>query len=611
MVMSCCECFAQISESKSREILDFASSMEHIGFADVPSFSPDDRDIAFISDLTGSRQVWTIPVEGGYPRLVTIGDDSVPFAQWSPSDKSILAFATWPDGGTDYQLYTVHPDGSCLKRVSAGPGTKTFLNGWTADGKQMIIASNMRNHTGEEPYLLDPQTGKSKLLLETDSRITLDDVSSDRKFALIARSTGLQAQVPFILDLATHREIPLIAGGGAEHFYGKFGPDSRTVYCITRAGRERDVFARFKLDDGGHPGPLEVLSERKNCDLSYSSGWDLSDRRGTEAALVWQSDRGPYLELIDLRAGKHVDVEALPGERVDSLCFSHDGKSLAVSLSGPFMAEDIYLIDVTTHKINQLTFSPHAGVDFDALVKPELVKFKSFDGLELEGWLYRPKGVKSPIPFVIDFHGGPEAASGPTGKFQGLLNEGIGVFAPNIRGSSGRGKTFADLDNGPLRVNAIKDIKCCVDFLVDNKWADSSRIGISGHSYGGYLSMMGLSQYPTMFACGYDSNGPLDLMRKKAWLLSEFGDPDTEGEVLRKLSPVNNVETIRVPVMIQVGDKDDSLENSKTFVQKLRARNIPVEYQVLQKEGHNTYAIKNRIKAEAAKVEFFVRNLKR
>jgi Tol biopolymer transport system component len=162
----------QIATERSEEILQFASSLAHIASADSASFSPDDQQISYISDLNGSRQVWIVSARSGYPRLVTLGEDSVPFALWSPTNKDCIAYATCPAGTNDYALYTVHPDGTCVRRVSpTGSGIKTFLNIWTGDGRKMLISSNMREKVADEPYLLDPETGKIELLMKTNASI--------------------------------------------------------------------------------------------------------------------------------------------------------------------------------------------------------------------------------------------------------------------------------------------------------------------------------------------------------------------------------------------------------------------------------------------------------
>src|SRR5262249_50293886 len=160
--------------------------------------------------------------------------------------------------------------------------------------------------------------------------------------------------------------------------------------------------------------------------------------------------------------------------------------------------------ELRSGRLRQVTHSPHAGVDLARLVRPSLVQFKAHDGLALSGWLYRPREASGPGPVVLSFHGGPEGQERPmfNTSYQALLARGISVFAPNVRGSGGFGKRFVNLDNGPLRVEAVKDIKDCVDYVVEAGVADPKRVGIMGGSYGGFMTLSGLAGYPQLFPPG-------------------------------------------------------------------------------------------------------------
>ena len=194
----------------------------------------------------------------------------------------------------------------------------------------------------------------------------------------------------------------------------------------------------------------------------------------------------------------------LPSEIAGAPEFSDDGRRLALTVSAPLFLRTFGFSTSSTKQFTQLTQSPHAGINLSKLVRPELVRYKAHDGLELSGWLYRPKGMNQPGPIVLSFHGGPEGQERPgfNSTYQALLSRDIAVFAPNVRGSSGFGKKFVNLDNGALRVNGVKDIKATVDYVVSAGVGDPKRIGIIGGSYGGYMVMAGLTEYPDVFAAG-------------------------------------------------------------------------------------------------------------
>jgi dipeptidyl aminopeptidase/acylaminoacyl peptidase len=255
-------------------------------------------------------------------------------------------------------------------------------------------------------------------------------------------------------------------------------------------------------------------------------------------------------------------------------------------------------------------------------VRPELVKYKAHDGLELSGWLYRPAGVTGPGPIVLSFHGGPEGQERPgfNTTYQALLSRGIAVFAPNVRGSSGFGKKFVNLDNGALRVNGVKDIKASVDYVVSSGVADPKRIGIVGGSYGGYMVMAGLTEYPDMFAAGANLFGVVNFetffKNTQPWMAAiskiEYGDPDKEAEMLRQLSPLTRIDRVKAPTIVLHGANDTNVPviEAEQVVENLKKRNIPVEYVLFPDEGHGWRKTPNRIRSAVAIVKFFEKHLK-
>jgi dipeptidyl aminopeptidase/acylaminoacyl peptidase len=306
---------------------------------------------------------------------------------------------------------------------------------------------------------------------------------------------------------------------------------------------------------------------------------------------------------------------------VGAVTFSHDGKRLAMVLSGSTAPPDVWVLDLKSADYWQVTHSPHAGVNFADLVKPELVTFSAQDGVQLSGWLYRPKNQKGPGAYVTSYHGGPEGQERPSFRsdYQALLLQGIGVFAPNVRGSSGFGKKFVNLDNGALRVNGVKDIKSCVDYLVKNNIADPKRIGITGGSYGGYMTMAGLTEYPDLFAAGADLFGIVNFKtffeHTEPWMAAistvEYGDPKTQGDMLDKLSPIFKLDKITAPTMVLHGANDTNVPviEAEQIVNSLKQRGIPVEYVLFPDEGHGWRKVNNRIRSTVEMTQFFTKYL--
>jgi dipeptidyl aminopeptidase/acylaminoacyl peptidase len=259
--------------------------------------------------------------------------------------------------------------------------------------------------------------------------------------------------------------------------------------------------------------------------------------------LVWNVAGRTELSFFDTRSGHLAPGPQLSAEIADAdeLDFSPDGQGIALTLYGSVSPSNVWILDLKTKQLQQVTYSNHPGVDLTQLVRPELVSYKSEDGLTLTGWLYRPKSGTAPYAFVLSFHGGPETQELPSfhSDYQALLANGIGVFAPNVRGSAGFGKNFLNLDNGALRTNAIRDIKSSVDYLVKQNLTDPKRIGIMGGSYGGYMTMAGLTEFPELFAAGADLFGIVNFetffQHTEPWMAAistlEFGDPKTQSMV--------------------------------------------------------------------------------
>jgi len=301
--------------------------------------------------------------------------------------------------------------------------------------------------------------------------------------------------------------------------------------------------------------------------------------------------------------------------------YSRDDRVLAVTAYGAAAPQDVWLLDLAGGRFRQLTQSSHAGVDLSALIKPELVRYRAQDGLELSGWLYRPRGASGPAPYVLSFHGGPEGQERPSFRsdYQALLANGIGVFAPNVRGSSGFGKKFVNLDNGELRFAGVRDIKDSADWLVGQGIADPARLGITGGSYGGYMTMAGVTEFPDLFKAGVDLFGIVNFatffQQSEPWMAAistiEYGDPKTQADLLARLSPIHKLDRIKAALMVQHGANDTNVPvvEAEQIVQTMKTRGVPVEYLLFPDEGHGWRKVPNRVKSTVAMVEFFRKHL--
>jgi dipeptidyl aminopeptidase/acylaminoacyl peptidase len=549
--------------------------------------------------------------------MVTNGEDPVISQQWSPAG-DYLAVTIAPGGGLNSQVYVVKPDGTEMRLLTRGGPDNNILNAWTKDGRQIAIGSSRDDPASLDSFMIDLATDNVRLLARNRGVGGIESLSRDGKHALLSRAKSRGDDNLYLLDLATGNETLLTKHDGIAQFSGDLTPDGSAVYLTGNQDRDLFAFGRVRIAADGSPGQLEILVERGDAELD---GVTLN-QQGTLAALLWNVRGRGELSFYDIAKGKHVAGPRLPAELAGGITFSQDGLKLALHAGGAAQPFDLWIMDVGADRFRQLTFSPHPGVDLQALMRPELVTFHSFDDLQLSGWLYKAKNQSDPGPIVVSFHGGPEAQERPAFRsdYQALLAQGIGVFAPNVRGSAGFGKKFVNLDNGELRFNAVKDIKACVDYLVANRIADPRHIGITGASYGGYMTMAGLTEFPELFAAGVNLYGIVNFMtffeHTQPWMAAistiEYGDPKTQKAMLDRLSPIYKLDRIKAATMVQHGANDTNVPviEAEQIVDTLKQRGVSVEYILFPDEGHGWRMTANRIRSITEQVIFFDAHLK-
>ena len=599
-------------DSKS-DVTATVERFARVGSSSSPDFSPDGKWVSFIANLSGMPQVWIVSSAGGYPRMVTNSSDPATQAKWSPTS-DWLAVAIAPGGGLNTQVYLVKPDGTGLHRLTDGGKDNNAIDAWSDDGTQLYIDSNRSDPAARDVFVVDVKSGELRLVAKNPGVGGISNASRDGSRALLSRLRSRGSNDLYSLDTKTGKDQILTEHSGPGDFFGALSPDGKTVYLGTNKDRDLVAFAKMTLQSDGSPGPVQILAERKDAELD-----DLTlNREGTMVALSWNVGGRTEMSLYDTKTGNQSSLD-LPGEIVFGAQFSNDGRQLAIAASGAAQPTDVWVTDLAKPKFRQLTFSPHAGIDLSSLLRPQLVTFPAHDGLQLSGWLYRP--TQPTGAYVLSFHGGPEGQERPAFRsdYQALLSQGIGVFAPNVRGSSGFGKRFVNLDNGELRVNAVRDIKSCADYLTNHQIADAHRLGITGGSYGGYMTMAGITEYPDLFAAGVDLFGIVNFVtffqHTEPWMAAistvEYGDPATQKDMLDRLSPIYKLDRIKAATMVQHGANDTNVPviEAEQIVNTLKARGVPVEYVLFPDEGHGFRKIPNRIRSTAEMVRFFREHL--
>jgi len=584
-------------------------AMAKVGACYGASFSPDGSEIVFVSNMSGLPQVWKMPGSGGWPVQLTNFDSPVSGVSWAPKGDRI-AFQIAPGGGMNSQVYIMDSKGSDIRKLTVGGKSNNWVGVWSKDGNSISYSSNQDNPAGMDCYLFDITKNERTLIARNYGVGSITDFLDDQSAFLISRLVSRGSNDMFLID-GEGNETILTAHDGPGSFYAEYAPDG-AIYMASNLNRDRTAFCAYEN------GQIRMLSERNDAELQ---GFYI-DHAGTFAYLVWNVAGKNELSIFDLNGNTKEKSVPLPTELMGGGDFSPDDRYFVFNGNGAKEPSNIWVYDRVTDAFSKLTESPHPGVDLESLVSPELVKFKSFDGLELSGWLYRPKMGKAPFPTVISYHGGPEGQSRPSFSysFQALLSQGIAVFSPNVRGSSGFGKRFVNLDNGALRVNGVKDIQACYDHIVLTGFADKERIGIMGGSYGGYMVMAGITKYPDMFAAAANLFGVVNFKtffeQTEPWMAAiskvEYGDPDKESDMLIALSPIHEVDIVKTPTIVLHGANDTNVPvvEAEQVVESLKKRNIPVEYVLFEDEGHGWRKTKNKVISTVAIVNWFKKYLK-
>lgn len=586
-----------------------------------PTPSPDGTRLAWISDRDGRPHAWMAPLPSGAHAIVEpdrplpthtadILPGDVELLNWSP-DGAWLACQLAPSGGERTRVRLVNPNGEHVRDLAPGAAAVT-LGSWSPSGRQLGITIFPEGSSVGHACLVDLRDGTSTVLASGPAA-RVCTVSGDGRRAVV-RLGRRGARNLELIDLRSGRRTELLPGADATIAEAYFGVTGTHLFVHTDAGRERAALLAVTITGDGQQPLVHLIAERPDDDLDLVT----LDPDGARAALVWNVAGRSEVELLDLRAGLLDPLPAPPGEVVTGAAFIRGGCALLVASEGPTVPPRLSRIDL--RRIGLSSARSGAGVTallpaqhhpaVDALVAPGLHGFPAEDGLALSGWLFRGVGanhrVLGPMPTLIWLHGGPEAQERPVFQplFQALAAEGISVFAPNVRGSGGYGRAFSQADDHERRFAAITDVRATVDYLVDAGLAEPGRIGLSGRSYGGYLTLAALASFPELFQVGVDVCGISDFVtffaHTEPWIAAaattKYGDPQIDGALLVALSPIHHIDRITAPLLVVHGAHDTNvpLSEAQQLVAALRERGGSPAFLVFDDEGHEVHDRENR-----------------
>ncbi len=577
------------------------------------SYSPDGDRFAYLANTSGSLQLWLQPAGGGFPlQLTALADWRVTSFKWSPDGRRI-AFAADRAGSEMHQLFVldVGPQGSWPKQLTDLPSVQHSLAGWTADGR-IVFSANDRVPTEVDPQLLDPDSLETTRLM-TGALHYAAHASPDGNWLTVVKAIGNMNQDVYLVNLNTlEHELITRHEGDAKFLPADWDADSSGFGLLTDLDREFTGLAHYSVESGGWE---YVHTPEHDVD-----GFRLS-RGGGLRAVVENRDGASALEVLASGKGEPVERVALPFGVLQSLDLHPTRSHALLTFSTPREPTNVFELDLATGRFERREQAMLGGVDPDDLTVPELVSFPSFDR-EIPAWLFLPDGP-GPHPVLVSIHGGPESQERPHYMYQGLyqylLTQGIGVVAPNIRGSTGYGKSYQSLIHRDWGGGDLRDIEAAAQWLREMNWADSARLGIFGASYGGFATLSALSRLPEYWAAGAAAVGPSNLVTFassvppywKAMIRSVVGDPDDDREMLLERSPISYVDQIRAPLLVYQGANDPRVVQAESdqMVEALRSNGLPVEYIVDEHSGHGPSDRETAVKWWSTIADFLVTHL--
>ncbi len=604
------------------------------------SWSPDGRWIAYTTAPGGGEHTRVLCVRpDGTGRRILAGADPASSAYlgcWAHDGSAVavtvadpavvppgLAGQPLPDGPADGLYAGARQRGDWADRdghatllgpAAYEPTPRTAPDGTPNGTRDGTAAAAARPGGGLSVYLIDPDGLASPVLLTREAHaasLRACDLSRDGRFVLLRRGPRgrREAAVRRTGDSATTFALPVADG---DPWIGRFSPDGRTLWLRSDAEREHAALLAVALDGDARPRHTSVAAERDASDLELLA----FAHDGRTAALAWNVQGVSELELVETFPTGHAPDGTgparhlpLPHEVVTRVTAAGAGR-LLLALSGSQRRPGVWW----AHEGVSTLRTPWSARDEDAVppgrppVRPVPLRLTARDGLPLSGWYYRAPGraADEPAPCVIHLHGGPEEQERPVFHplYHELLGRGLDVFAPDVRGSLGHGRSFVDADLGAGRFAAFDDVADCAAHAVTAGPADPTRLAVMGPSYGGYLTFASLVWHPDLFRTGIAVCGMSDLLTffagTEPWIAEsaahKYGHPERDRELLRALSPMSRIESLRVPVLAVHGEHDTNVPpgESRQFVRAARDRGIHAELLTLRDEGHDFLRADNR-----------------
>jgi dipeptidyl aminopeptidase/acylaminoacyl peptidase len=582
------------------------------------SFSHDESQIFFSSNKSGIFNVHTIRVIRGKQSQVTFSTtESTYLVSSFPKDTRIL-YTRDQGGNENNHLYVLDLDGQ-EKDLTPGEKVKAQFLRWSLDEKSFFFTTNERDPRFFDVYKMNTNGYQRELFFQNTPGYDIGPISNNEKYIALSKPNFTIDSDIYLYNVAK-KEMKHITPhkGNSNYNPESFDGESEYLYFLTNQGSDFTYVARYNIESGKSEG-----FEKYDWDVAFLS----FSHKGKYRVIGINEDASTKIKMFVHATNEPFPLPKITEGDITSVKIANSEKQMVFYVNGDRSPNDLYIYDFTTRQLMRLTDSLNPEIERGDLVEAEVVRYKSFDGMEIPALLYKPYQASSDnkLPAIVEVHGGPggQSRKGYNPLMQYLANHGYVVLRVNNRGSSGYGKKFFAADDKKHGREPLWDCVEAKKYLASLGYVDASKIGIQGGSYGGYMVLAALAFKPEEFAVGVDIFGvsnwvrtlesipPYWESRRKA-LYQEIGDPQIEKEMLRAISPLFHADKITKPLMVLQGANDPRVLKSESdeIVEAIKKNKGTVEYILFDNEGHGFTKKANQIQGYKAILDFLNKYLK-
>ena len=565
-------------------------------------FSSLEEKLIYSSNQSGIYNIYEVNINDGEVGQLTSSEKESFFIRSYVPDSDSFIYSADKGGNEISHLYLQDRDGKILD-LTPGENEKSSFYKWSKDNSTLYYLSNKRDSKYFDLYKMEVGEWKSSLIYENNNNMSVSSISDNEEFLLLSNSITTSENEFYLLEIASGN-LKEISNAPGSYSSAGFSNDNKSFYYITDVNKEFAYLMQYEIASG----EASVLFET-NWDVMYS----YLSKSEKYRVIGINKDGKNTLKVYNEMENREIEFPSFEDGNIIGLEFSETENKMRLSVGSSKMPNNLYVYDLNDKSLVKLTNSLNPNIDSTNLVNAKVVRYKSFDGLEIPALFYAPLQAtkNNKVPALVWVHGGPGGQSRMNFNplIQYLNNQGYAILAVNNRGSSGYGKTFYKLDDKNHGENDLKDCIWGKKWLQDLDYIDSEKIGIIGGSYGGYMTMAAMTFTPDEFKVGVNIFGVTNWIRtlksipsyweasRKA-LYDELGDPYSSDSIrLKKISPLFHASNVKNPVMVLQGANDPRVlqVESDEIVDALQKNEIPVEYVVFEDEGHGFRKKENQL----------------